>query len=149
MKGLELINEYKKGIHNWFPMVDHIYKTFPERNEFGDVNIGWNAILLGNIPCFIEVWATDGFTILSAFIYAHDKNHLPCDEITKMLVEEGVFKLSDNYLKPETRLFIDSHNNPFYSYNIVIGDEDNTYVTAVKCLPYELLNVGINRITYE
>lgn len=139
MKGIDVIKEYRKGIHPWFYMIDHIYKVFEERNEFGDVNIGFNAGLLGNVPYFAECWATNGFTILTVFIsYAgYEKKE---DSITDDLVKDGLFKLKPGYYKPQIQVINDSHNRFFYSYNIIVGDEENTYLDDLLIYPFSILN---------
>ncbi len=44
-EGLDLIKEVRANPERYLPMVDHTEEV-PRRNEYGDVNIGWNAGLL-------------------------------------------------------------------------------------------------------
>ena len=54
LEGLDLIKEVRANRERYLPMIDHTEEV-PRRNEYGDVNIGWNAGLLEpNRPYFVE-----------------------------------------------------------------------------------------------
>ena len=53
MKGLEVLKKFKTGESAWLPLIDYAYSVIPPKNEYGEVNIGWNAgILENNRPFF-------------------------------------------------------------------------------------------------
>ena len=54
LSGLELIKAYRANPDHYLPMIDH-REEVPGRNEYGEVNIGWNAGLLdATRPYFVE-----------------------------------------------------------------------------------------------
>lgn len=141
MKGLDVIRECRKNIHPWFPIVDHVNWTFEDKDDFGDVNLGWNAGLLGNVPYFAECWASNGLTMLTVFVSAKLMNgKATADELTEIFVEDKLFSRRDQGLHVEVSWFKDGNGNDFYSYNVVVGDEEGVYLDKLKIEPFYLLN---------
>lgn len=66
MKPAAFLAQYRSHPEGRYPMCSHQFQVFPQRNEFGDVNIGWNCGMLdGTRPYFLECWATEGITVLA------------------------------------------------------------------------------------
>lgn len=128
----------------YYPLVDHNTWKFDSRTKSGDVNIGWNiGVLDGNRPWFAECWARDQITMLTYFISTKDLEGKSEDELVNMLEQAGIVKFTEeNHRSVQVSTFTDSNGNEFYSVNIVVGVEDETYLThdSGKILPFKILN---------
>ena len=61
---IAFLNEYLQHSDRYLPMIDHAWQIFPQRSEYGEVNIGWDAGLIAEKrPYFCECWA-EGYTVL-------------------------------------------------------------------------------------
>ena len=110
--------------------------------EFGDVNVGWNCgVLDGNRPYFLECWAADGMTILTFFISTDGIEDMYPNAIEEILIRNGLYSKKEKALQTAVKIFVDGNQNKMYSINVIVGDEDGTYLDQ-DCIifPYRLLN---------
>jgi len=142
MKGIECIEEYRKNRNDFLPMIDHERHTFCDRNEFGDVNIGWNCGFIGSRPYFYEVWATDGMTLLTIFLSTEGIEDYDTMDIEKMLIDEAhIFEKKEGYSSPSVLKLFDGDGNEFFSINMVVGMEDEpAVIDGAPIYPFALLN---------
>ncbi len=125
----------------YLPIVDHAWQTFPARNEFDEVNIGWNAGLIdGKRPFFCECWA-DGFTAITYFISTKGIEGYTAGQLEEMLSNAGII----SYIRPDhyetsVMVFTDHSGNEFYSVNLVVGVEDDIYTEGGIIFSFSYLN---------
>lgn len=142
MDGIKFLKEYHAHSEQYFPLIDHISLFFPKRNEFDDVNIGWNCGLLNpQRPYFLECWATEGLTILTIFISTRGIEDMSTKDMDAMLEEKKIYhKLPGSY-PPDMKTFNDTNSNSFFSVNVVVGDEEKTYIdNSTKIYGFSILN---------
>ena len=73
MSAVECVKEYRDNKDKYLPLIDHETMTFETRNEFDDLNIGWNCGFIGNRPYFLECWATEGITMITIYFNYRDR----------------------------------------------------------------------------
>ena len=147
-KRFALLEELRTNPEKYLPLVDHAWQYFPDRddgeNAYDDPehNIGWNVGMLeGNRPWFLECWATCGITLLTYFIPTAGIETCSRDDLIALLEGAKLFRILDpQNPRTETRKCEDSHGNEFFSVNIVVGDEEGTYVEGGKIFPFPALN---------
>ena len=141
LDGIRFLQEYLAKPEKFLPLVDHAWKVFPKRSEFGDVNIGWNAGLIeNNRPYFCECWA-EGFTMLTYFISAKGIEDYSVEQMEAMLHKAGIvwFKQPQKD-KIAVQPFTDSTGNAFFSVNLVVGDDEATYTEDGIIYSFNSLN---------
>ena len=144
---LELLREIRDRPDRYLPIVDHTWKTFPDRDDgtepYDDpeYNIGWDAGLLPKgRPYFLECWATCGLTMLTYFVSADGIEEADTDSLIRMLEDADLFKILDPS-QPRTEVQrYDAGGNEFFSVNIVAGDEEHAYVSGGSVFPFSYLN---------
>lgn len=129
----ELLTDIRINPDKYYPLVDHAEWHYESRTEDGDVNIGWNIGLVeGSRPWFGECWATEGITMLTYFISTRDIEDRTTEQLKAMLEEPGIVKFAnperDN--TPAVKKLTDGKGNEFFSVNITVGVEDETYTTG-------------------
>jgi len=142
LTGLNLVKDYRAHPEKYLPMIDHT-EHVPRRNEYGDVNIGWNAGLLEeNRPYFVECWAADGITMLTIFISTRGIEDKTPDELTKWFLDIGYFSFVDGgYQTAEIGTFTNPEGNTFFSINIAVGVEDEpARIEGAQIYPWSVLN---------
>ena len=142
LKGLELVKEYREHPDRYLPMMDHTEQV-PRRNEYGDVNIGWYAGLLGeNRPFFAECWAADRITMLTVFIPTKGIEEKTPAELEEWLLEIGYFSFKNEDHSPaEVVVFTNEKKEDFFSVNICVGSEDGeALIDGAPLLPWSVLN---------
>ena len=125
----------------YLPIVDHAWKTFPSRNEYDEVNIGWNAGLIGGRrPYFCECWA-DGFTAVTYFISTKGIEGYKAAQLEEMLGKAGIISYNrpDHY-ETTVMVFTDHYGNDFYSITLVVGVEDDIYTDGGMIFSFSSLN---------
>ena len=126
----------------YYPLVDHNTWKFDSRTKSGDVNIGWNiGVLDGNRPWFAECWARDQITMLTYFISAKGMEEAKTEDLVRLL-EGGhlVTFLDREHPRVSVMKFEDDSENVFFSINITVGYEDETYIKGGRIFPYGPLN---------
>ncbi len=142
---LQFLEEYRTHPDRYLPLIDHAWKVFPakEPNAWDpEYNVGWNAgILEGNRPFFAECWATCGVTILTYFISVEGIGEYGVKELLGMLEGAGIIHIKDpEHPRAQALPFTDGNGNTFFSVNITVGDEEETYVTGGEIHSYKHLN---------
>lgn len=125
LTGLDFIKEYRRNPDKYLPFVDRTEQT-PRRNEYGEVNIGWNAGLLKDgRPFFAECWAVDQITMLTLYFSTIGIENKTPEEIDSILLESGYFTYRevDHHL-PSVDTFGRDGKDEFYSIGIAVGVED-------------------------
>ena len=143
MNAIERLQEYRTNREKYLPLIDHEMKYFPDRNEFDDVNIGWNCDFIGNRPYFLECWATDGMTMITIFISTIGIEDYTLEDMENLLIDEGkIYTKLPGYITPEMgHKVVDSLDNEFYSINIIVGLEDEpALIEGAPICPFDLLN---------
>jgi len=143
MSAIERLQEYRANKDKYLPLIDHEAWYFPDRTEFGDVNIGWNCDFIGNRPYFLECWASDGTTMITIFISTIGIENYALEDIENLLINEAkVYSKLPGYIPPEIGpKFEDSNGNEFYSVNIIVGiDEAPALIEGAPICSFALLN---------
>ena len=103
------------------------------------VDLGWNeGDLSDGRPYRVEAWAEDGLTCLTYFFAREGLENLSREAAASLLEREGLLTYRPDmpasaYPAPVT----DARGQPLWSVNVVIGDEDRTYVEDhVPLQPY-------------
>lgn len=136
-----VLEGYKANKGKYLPLVDHAWKRFETRTVTGDVNIGWDVgIVKDNRPYFCECWAT-GYTVLTYFISTIGIENYSVEQIEKMLSDAGIvrYKLPRKYVT-SVKKFYDGNFNEFFSINIIVGDDEGTYVEGGNIFGFSKLN---------
>ncbi len=126
---LAFLDEFKRNKEKYLPLIDHAWKVFPDRSEYGEVNVGWNVgIVEGNRPFFCECWA-EGITVLTYFISTKGIEEYSVEKIEKMLADaEIIWYVGERKYPTSVKKFTDHDGNEFFSINIIVGDDDGTYI---------------------
>ncbi len=140
-ESIELIREIRMNRDAWLPLIDHADQVFPPVNEFEDKNIGWYAgVIQDNRPFFVECWATEGITMLTIFFSVIGLENKTAGELSGIFESIGYYKVIGTERHVALRTFTDSNNNEFYSLNITVGVEDETYIEGGTIYSFKLLN---------
>ncbi len=142
MDGIQFLTHYRNTKDFYLPMVDHESMIFEDRSKSGQANIGWNCGSIGDRPYFLEVWAIDGFTVMTVFVSLIGIEDYTLDDMEKLLIEKGgIYSKKEGYLKPEYCLFTDQSGNEFFSVNIVVGlDDAPAVIEGGRIYPFSELN---------
>ena len=148
LSGLEFIKEYRSHPERYLPMPDHTGET-PPVNEYGELNLGWNAGLLEeNMPFFAEYWAVDHIGTLTFCFSKAGIENKPRKELVQMCIDTHLFRFTgeeSNFV--EICTFSDEQGNEFYSCNItVVTDEDPPFAEVAPLYRWKDLN-SFNRGT--
>jgi hypothetical protein len=145
---IRFLEEYRAHPEKYLPLTDHAWKQF-EKVDYGDnwyddpwYNLGWDAGLLEeNRPYFLECWATSGITMLTYFISTEGIGEYGVPELLAMLEKAKLVKVLDP-ARPHTevRKFEDDRGREFFSVNIALGDEEETYAEGGRMYSFSALN---------
>lgn len=113
-----------------YPKVDRSKIDFSDSDE---INIGYaERILSDGRPYRLECWAVDQITNLTIFISSIGINHYSSANVLDYLEAEGLYwKLSSTFYG-SAFLFTEEDGNEFWSANLVVGDEDETYIDSIQ-----------------
>lgn len=107
------------------------HKVRLEKDDDGIIDIGWSEGTLNDgRPYRAELWAQDQITVLTFFFSAIGLEQLDQGAITEMLRAEKLVIFADSVPSIGAARFRDASGNTFCSVNIVVGDEDCTYLTS-------------------
>ncbi len=113
------------------PLIDRSDPNFDPDEK----NIGYaEGILSDGRPYRLECWAVDQVTCLTIFVSTIDIEELSSDQVMEYLEEEGLFKRITDELMGTALKFLDKQGNEFWSTNVVIGDDEETYTTSTIIL---------------
>ena len=141
LSGLELIKSYRANPEHYLPMLDRTEEV-PSKNEYGEVNIGWNAGLLEeNRPYFAECWAVDHITSLTIYVSTKGIEEMTAEEMDRRFQDIGYYSYRD---KDHKKPFLDKfnwHGNEFFTFNITVGvDEEPALIDGALICPWSILN---------
>ena len=142
LTGLDFIKAYRANPEKFLPFMDRTCQT-PARNEYGEVNIGWNAGLLKDgRPYFVECWAVDHITMLTFYFAVKETGKETPEEIKNVLLDSGYFKYKDyDQGLPEVNTFGIPGESEFYSIGITVGvDEEPEMIEGAPIIPWSVLN---------
>ena len=145
---IKMLNMFRLNPEKFLPIVDHAWKEFPDRDDgtewYDDpqYNIGWDTGLLdGNRPYFLEGWATCGITMLTYFVSTIGIEDATTEELVKKLTDARLFRLYDpEHPRTSVMKFEDDNGNEFFSINVTVGIEDETYLDGGTVYSYKPLN---------
>jgi hypothetical protein len=98
----------------------------PEREI---VDVGWGeGVLSDGRPFRLEWWAEDQVTYLQCLFSTLGLEKMEDPELSRLLESEGIarFRSAKRYITSQT--ISDASGNEMWSVNIVLGDEDETYI---------------------
>ena len=138
---LAFLDEYKNNRDKYLPLIDHAWKIFPDRTDLGDVNVGWSVGLIdGNRPYFGECWA-QGITVLTYFISTKGIEDYSVEDIEKMLADNNIVcYVGERKYPTSVKKFKDGNQTEFYSINILVCDDDGTYIDGGIIYSFNRLN---------
>ena len=142
LSGLELVKSYRKNPERFLPMIDHT-DEMPQRNEYGEVNIGWYAGLLEEKrPFFAECWAVDGITMLTITVSAKGIEEKTAEEMDRWFQDAGYYRYRDaGHYPPTVDKFRRPDGNEFYNINVGVGAEgEPAQIDGATVLPWAVLN---------
>lgn len=145
---IKMLNMFRLNPDRFLPIVDHAWKVFPEVDcgtewyDDKEVNIGWDTGLLGpDRPYFLECWATNGITMLTYFVSAIGMEDASTEDLVKLLTDARLFRLLDpEHPRTSVMKFEDDRGNVFFSINVTVGIEDETYIEGGSIFPFGPLN---------
>jgi hypothetical protein len=112
--------------------------NFSKTPENDALDLAWQEGILTDGRAYrAEHWCQDQFSVLTFFISTIGLENSTKDDFKRLLVSENLinFKPGPNYL--EARKIIDDSGNEMWSINVVVGDDENTFVEGgVKLNPY-------------
>ncbi len=145
---IKMLDMFRLNPDKFLPLVDHAWKVFPAKErgtewyDDPEVNIGWDTGLLDEKrPYFMECWASSGITMMTYFVSTVGIEEATTEDLVKLLTGAKLFRLLDP-AHPRTSVmkFEDDNGNEFFSINVTVGMEDETYVDGGTVYPYEALN---------
>lgn len=144
---LELLRELRDHPDGYLPITNQAWRIFPSRNDgtewYDDpeYNLGWDAGLLpGNRLYFLECWATCGLTMLTYFVSVVGMEEAKDADLFRMLEDAGLFRILDPSGLHTTIQKFNEDGKEFFSINILVGDEEGTYVSGGNYYPFSHLN---------
>ena len=116
-----------------FPVPDRSdQKINHSKDEDGVLDVGWNEGLMSDgRPFRMEMWAEDGVSMLTVFFSAVDIPDLDDKQMEALILAEGFVTFREgahHYIYKMLRT--DPAGNAMWSANIVVGDEDQTFVAG-------------------
>ncbi len=142
LSGLELIKAYREHPEDYYPLLDCTWQT-PPRDENGEVNIGWNAGLIGeNRPFFVTCWASEGITTLSIYVSSLEIEDVTPEELTDMLLKEQYFRYRDgSHAAAQVDRFGKRGKDEFFLITVTVGVGDRpAEIEGAQILPWYVLN---------
>ena len=139
--GVAFIKEYRKNRDNYLPMPARSEEIVPERTQYGEINIGWNAGLVEEgRPYYAECWQTANIQVLTLIVSAKGYEGKRMGELDQLFRAAGVYEKKPNSMPPDLDRFTDENGNDFISFNAVYTVEGEVFLDGVELLPYEQLN---------
>jgi hypothetical protein len=114
-----------------FPIPDRSKQTVHfSRDEDGIVDVGWcDGVLFDGRPFRAEMWAQDQVSMLTFFFSRAGIDDVDTDALVRVLESEGLFKFRKADARNGNAVKIDDDaGNPIWSVNIMIGNEDESFL---------------------
>lgn len=108
------------------------------------VDIGWDSgNLTGGRPYIVECWAQEQVTMLTYFFSMRGLESATDDDFRRLLESEGLLKFTSGRRFVASRPWVDASGNELWSVNVVVGDDNHTYVDDNHRLrPYRTATSG-------
>ncbi len=116
-----------------YPMPDRSDQTIHHsRDEDGVIDIGWCDGVMADGRAFrAEMWAQGGVSMLTIFFSRIGIADLDQSQIKQLILAEGLVSFRDGApQRCEARPFTDTAGAEMWSVNIMVGDEDETFLAA-------------------
>lgn len=115
----------------FYPQPDRSNQT-PNRAKTPEndvLDIGWNeGVLSDGRPYRVECWAQDQTTFLTYFFSTHGLENVTDARFAELLVREGLLRFTGSQRYVAARTLKDASGNAMWSVNVVIGDDEDTFV---------------------
>jgi hypothetical protein len=99
------------------------------------LDIGWaEGVLSDGRPYRIECWADDGVTMVTYFVSSKGIEEADDDELTQLLEREGILAFAPGPKHVSASRLRDPSGNDMWSINIVVGDDEDTFVSSTPPL---------------
>ena len=93
------------------------------------LDIGWNeGVLSDGRPYRVECWAQDQVTSLTYFFSTHGLETMTNAQFAELLVREGLLQFTSSQRYVAARPLKDASANAMWSVNVVLGDDEQTFV---------------------
>jgi len=93
------------------------------------LDIGWEeGVLSDGRPFRAECWAEDGVTSLTFFVSTIGLETTSNREFAQLLETEGLLRFAGEKRYVAARPLTDASGHDMWSVNVVVGDEENTFV---------------------
>jgi hypothetical protein len=128
------------AIHPKFPIPDRTKQPIRStKDQDGVIDIGWcDGVLSDGRPFRAEMWAQDQVSMLTVFFSSIGLDDPDAEAMKRFVEQEGLISFrSGGPSYCSAALFIDDGGNQVWSVNIVVGDENQTYIdNSVPIFPY-------------
>lgn len=103
-------------------------RNFTKTAENDAIDIGWcEGQFRDGGPYLAELWAQDQVTSATLFCSRRNLERLTDDTAANILEQEGLVKFRTRYCSVAP--WTDAAGNEMWSVNLVVGDEDHSYLT--------------------
>jgi len=117
--------------------------NFIKAAENDTIDIGWDeGVLSDGRPFRAELWAQDQITSLTIFTSRKGIETKSDNEIADIIEKEGILSFLTDRRYVAAKPYTDASNNDMWSINIVVGDDENTFLDLdnLKIHKYEILD---------
>lgn len=123
-----------------FPIPDRTKQPIRlKKDEDGVIDLLWCYGVLTDGRAFRgEMWAQDQVSLLTFFFSTFGLEHLDQEAMKRLVEQEGLVSFrSSGPSYCDAALFIDDEGNEVWSVNIVVGDDEQTFIeNSVPLFPY-------------
>jgi len=141
LQGISFIEEYKKNLDKYLPL--HPYAFMNDRN-----GMGWNCgILEENRPYFVDCWCDDGCTFADIIIPETGIEKITAEELKEKILKAGIYAPSNEGVDSKYHGManicwkrVEDDGNSYVCFQVLVGDEDYTYVEGCPIYSFSLLN---------
>jgi len=123
-----------------FPIPDRSKQTVHlTKDDDGVIDIGWcDGVLSDGRAYRAEMWAQDQISLLTIFFSTIGMEEFDAEQIRRLIQIEGLVSFVENGQQHCTALkFTDDAGNEVWSVNVVVGDEEKSFLTkSIPIFPY-------------
>lgn len=123
-----------------FPIPNRSNQTIRfSKDEDGVIDVGWcDGVFSDGRPFRAEMWAQDQVSMLTIFFSTREMENKSQDELRQFVEAEQVIAFADDSsCYCSSRKYNDAAGNEMWSVNIVVGADEENYLTAsVPLFPY-------------
>ena len=142
LHGIKLIEAYREHPEQFYPMYP-VTEQMPDRNEYGEVNIGWWAGLLDEKrPFFAECWAVYGITMFTLIVSAEGIEEKTAEELDAWFQEVGYYRQKNPGSNlPRVDKFTGKDGHEYFTINLAVGvEEEPAKIEGGRIEPWSILN---------